>query len=204
MQENITNEFILVLSALLVILWEYITSLLNFLKSNIEKKTETLTRYKELSKKKINFNFKVTELANEIEMQNTNKNCVDTELGLNSIYFLFKLGIYVILFFYFKNFGAKLDKNNNLVSWVTLFIPIYLAEIPIIVYCVLHFFALKDKKCCKLTKAFSLLCAFSGFFVNSIIIPLKAQGICDFNVVVIPILFGFSSVSVFLHYKYVS
>jgi len=79
-----------------------------------------------------------------------------------------------------------------------------LAEIPIIVYCILHFFTLKNKKCSKLTKAFSLLCAFSGFFINSILIPLKAQGILAVNAMYIPILFGFSSVNIFIHYKYVS
>jgi hypothetical protein len=201
MQENITNQFILTLSASLVILWEYITSFLGFLKSNFEKNTETLSQYKEISTKKINLNLRVTELTNKIEIQNKNKNCVDTELGLNSIYFLFKLGIYVILFFYFKKLGAKLD-NNSEISWITLFVPIYLAEIPIIIYCILHFFALKNEKCSKITKAFSLLCAFSGFFINSIIIPLIAQGL-NINPVFIPILFGFSSLNIFIHHKYV-
>jgi len=202
MQENITNQFILILSALLVIVWEYITSLLNFFKSNIEKKAETLTRYREISTKKISLNFKVTELANEIEIQNMNKIFLDSELGLNSIYFIFKLGIYVIIFFYFENLGAKFD-NKSYISWIILFIPLYLAEVPIIVYCILHFFALKNNKCSKIIKAFSLLCVFSGFFINSIIIPLKGEGY-DINEMYIPILFGFSTVSIFIHHKYVS
>jgi len=201
-ENNMDYEFVLILSSLLVFLWEYITSFLNFLRFNIDNAGETIARYKEISNKKIDLSFKVATLTSELVTHNNNKNCSDTEIGINSIYFLFKFCFYTILFFYFKNMGSKLDKKSKL-SWGIFFIPIYFAQIPIIIYCILYFKTLNNKKCSKITKAFSLLSIFSGFFINSIIIPLIAEGY-EINPIAIPILFCYSSVNIFIHYKYVS
>lgn len=42
---------------------------------------------------------------------------------------------------YFSGFGGKLDNTHN-ISWVVLFIPIYIIEFPLLIYSFIHYFYL--------------------------------------------------------------
>lgn len=200
-EDYFTNEFVLTLSAALVFVWQYLSSLLYFLKVRFVKKLETFSFYKALASKYHDYNFRFHEINNEIELKSKTRSCVESEFGLNAIYFFVKLLFFVLFIFYFKVFGAKCDGKTE-VGWFIIFIPIYFAEILFIIFCVFHFYSLKNNKCSKLTKAFSLFSIIAGYCINSVLIPLIAEGY-KIEFIYVPLLFIFSSVVFCFHYKFV-
>ena len=70
---------------------------------------------------------------------------------MNLLFFFSTAIVYVLWLYYFVCFGAKLDDSKDIVnSWGVLFIPIYIGEVPLFVFCILYGMAQKTTKCNKI------------------------------------------------------
>ena len=119
---------------------------------------------------------------------------------LNILFFLSTAGLYFLFVWYFKTLGSKIDSNNT-ISWVNLFIPVYIIELPVLIFCVVHGLAQKQSHISKVETLLSSLTIFVGMLVDSILLPLRLDGTISINYLVVSIIPIFISFLIFVHYR---
>lgn len=126
---------------------------------------------------------------------------------LNLLFFISMGGLYFLFVWYFKTVGSKLD-NTNSISWIKLFIPVYIIELPILAFVVVHGLAQRHGHVSKTETLLSGLVIFciynlisAGMLVDTILLPLRLDETIRLNYIVICVIPIFVSFLLFVHYR---
>lgn len=127
-----------------------------------------------------------------------------SESILSMIFFIVRFGIYIACIFYLRAIGEKIDHPGKSTHWGLLIIPVYIIQIFLLLYCLLHCFSYGRSKCEIFLIFISCMAAYVPLVLGFVILVIKLEnGAHGLSFFVVPALMIFSSLYLFIHNAFV-